>query len=261
MDSQDAIDEILREIVADIEASRSKELTMYKSLAPVYDYLFSSVYDYDINNEYVQMMAPDTDSFDYLCAGCGPGRLLQKFAEVAPSANATGVDMREEMISVAHDRLQDTDEVTLERSNVLTYDGEFDVLSAFNLIPHFDNETLTRFFEHAASLLRPDGGLVFDYKDPRNNPDGMFSTYEAESNEFVTTVRFITLHEPAESYYAVSYEFIDQATGEGYSTGELIEMHFQKPAELMTDLQEAGFDSVEIHRGVGNQSGIVTARK
>lgn len=261
MVGHDPIDETLRRIIAEIESGRGEELTMYESLAPVYDYLFASVYDYETNNEYVQSVAPDTDSFDYLCAGCGSGRLLEEFAEAAPDANATGIDLHGEMLAIARDRLQDTEGVMLERGNALTYEGEFDVVSAFNLIPHFDDETLIDFFEHTASLLRSGGGLVFDYKDPRNNPDGMFSTYEVESDEFITAARFITLHEPTQSHYAVSYEFQEKAEGESHSTGELIEMYFQTPAELERGLRQAGFSCIEVHRGVGNQSGIVTARQ
>lgn len=259
MTEQNDMDAELDRIVEAIEDSRYDQLTMYDGLAPVYDFLFADAYDYGIHAEYVRRAAPDDGPFEYLCAACGTGGLPAVVRTEVPDAETTGVDVSEAMLSVAREKVGPAADVSFRCVDVFDVEGTFDVVSAFNLLPHFDPEELSAFFEHVESLLAPGGGLVLDYKSPAENPDGAHDTWRRESERYAVTSRFITLHETTESFYAVSYEFEDTGTGESHTVGELMEIHFQTPAEVERALRAAGFDRVDVHRDLGNQSGIVEA--
>jgi len=253
------INQNIRAVIADIERDTTK-VTTYNQLAPVYDFLFGERYEYDLQAEYVRKNHHDSSSLRVVEAGCGTGRLLKALAATHPDAQICGVDIHKRMVELARSRTVEYGNVDVVRADVLNFDGAFDVVAAFNLLPHFGREDLEQFFATAGSLLSGEGTLVFDYKDPENNPDGVYDLWEDETDDFLVRSRFLTVYD-GQSYYAVSYEFEDRETGDRVTTGELMRIHFQRPSELKTMLRAAGFQSVKITEGVGDQSGIVEATR
>lgn len=253
------IDEVIRSVTEDVEAGASANVTTYGRLAPVYDFLFGGHYDYELQRDYIARNAPDSSPFRLLEAGCGTGRLLESVASAYPEADVCGVDLHEQMVELARDRVAGHGNAAAIRADVLDIDGEYDVVAGFNLLPHFDEETVAEFFRLAESVLVDDGTLVFDYKDPRNNPDGLYDVWEDATEEFRVTARFLTVYDNSETYYAVAYEFERRSMEDSYTTGELMDIHFQRPAELEAKLREAGFRTVEVSEGVGDQSGVIEA--
>ncbi|MFN3423425.1 MAG: class I SAM-dependent methyltransferase [Novosphingobium meiothermophilum] len=101
--------------------------------------------------------------------GCGTGRNLACIARAWPGARLHGLDISEEMLSVARTRLGA--DCTLARGDATDFDAKvlfgrttFDrvVISyALSMIPHWE-----RTLGHAASLLAPGGSLhVVDFGD------------------------------------------------------------------------------------------------
>jgi hypothetical protein len=165
------------------------------------------------------------------------------------------------MAELACARTEQNTSVNVVCSDILEFDGTYDIVVAFNLLPHFGKNAVENFFRHAFSLLPDSGALVFDYKDPRNNPDGLCDVWKKETSEFLITARFITVYEDDQTYYAVSYEFENRSTGNQYTTGELINIYFHQPNELKKKLRLAGFKSINVIQGIGDQSGIVEATR
>lgn len=253
------IDEVVRCLTKQLERDPNSELSMYGQLAPVYDYLFGSAYNYELQGDYVKQAASKEGSSRLLEAGCGTGRLLVELAEVVPEAQLYGVDTAEDMVQLARQRTQDLEEVKLSCNDILAVDGEYDTIVAFNLLPHFDPETVQSFFERSSSLLANGGSLVFDYKAPENNSNGTFDLWERESDEFCIMARFVTVYDEKQPYYAVSYEFTNKNNGKSYQTGELMPVYFQTPDLLMKQLRSVGFCNIDVYRDKGDQSGIFIA--
>lgn len=253
------IDEELQSVVDNIR-NDDGSVTTYGLLAPIYDYLFGESYDYELQAKYVREYAPESGAFRLLEAGCGTGRLLSLLADTFPDADLHGVDLHEGMVSLARERVEDADNATVTQGDALAVGGEYEVVSVFNLLPHFDDGTLSAFFRHVASLLTDGGLFILDYKDPRNNPNGLYDVWTTETEKFHLTARFLTVYHDGQPHYAVAYEFVDKAADERYRTGELMEIHFQTPDRLEKQLHAAGFDVVTVDRGVGDQSGVVVAR-
>ncbi|MFP8951630.1 class I SAM-dependent DNA methyltransferase [Natrialbaceae archaeon A-arb3/5] len=255
------IDSEMRQIVDTIDEDRRASLGMYEELAPVYEFLFAGGYDYDVQSDYVRKAAPNVSEFRLLEAGCGTGRLLERLSAAHPNAALDGIDLHEKMVEIARSRLDGDDTVTLEQRDFFDVADTYEVIVGFNLLPHFDAETLGLFFDRAAANLTDDGALVFDYKDPRNNENGLYDRWDATTDEFAITGRFITVYDDGQPHYAVSYEFEEIASGEQYYTAEVMPINFQTPDEIERQLRNTPFDDIEIHRGVGDQSGVVIARK
>lgn len=255
------IDEVILSITDDINRSPQADVTTYRRLAPVYDLLFGESYDYELQAEYIWRNSPNSPAFSVLEAGCGTGRLLDLLGAAYPKADVHGVDLTEEMVQLARDRVEDQKNVDVARTNVFEIDGEYDIVAGFNLLPHFDEVAAERFFRHAASILDNKGTLVFDYKDQRNNPDGRYDVWEAETEKFLVTARFLTVYDDGSSYYAISYEFEEKAAQKRYTTGEMMDIYFHSPRNLEAKLEAAGFQSVEVTAGVGDQGGVIEASK
>lgn len=255
------IDEVISSIIDDINGSPQADVTTYRRLAPVYDLLYGESYDYELQTDYIRKNAPKSPDFSVLEAGCGTGRLLKSLGSAFPEADIHGVDLNEEMVQIARDRIEAYKNIDVTRTSVFEVDGQYDLVAGFSLLPHFDEEATKIFFRHAASILVDEGTLVFDYKDPRNNPDGRYDIWEAETEKFLVTARFLTVYENSSSYYAVSYEFEKKATQKRYTTGELMDIFFHHPKNLAAKLQAAGFQSIEVTPGVGDQSGVIEATK
>jgi SAM-dependent methyltransferase len=98
---------------------------------------------------------PDASTF--LDVGCGTGGVLEVMREAMPSLSLTGAEVDLDALAHARRRLADVPllQVTTEQ---LPFDAEFDVVGAFDVLEHLDDDEGA--LRELRRAVRPGGGLV-----------------------------------------------------------------------------------------------------
>jgi SAM-dependent methyltransferase len=88
--------------------------------------------------------------------GCGTGVVLEAVAHRFPEMHLVGVDRSSEALRIARDRVS----AQLVRSDAkdLAFDGEFDVVGAFDVLEHIDDDRAV--LRRLATAVRPGGGCL-----------------------------------------------------------------------------------------------------
>jgi SAM-dependent methyltransferase len=97
------------------------------------------------------------DARDYLEVGCGTGFVLEGVRTALPSLRVTGVDLYEEGLAVARERVEGA-RIRRVDDTGLPYRDEFDLVGVFDVLEHVDEDERMLAEIHAA--LRPGGGLA-----------------------------------------------------------------------------------------------------
>jgi SAM-dependent methyltransferase len=98
---------------------------------------------------------PHAQSF--LEIGCGTGFVLAGIKRARPGLELTGTDPFLEGLAVARSRLGDIEFEQVDATQI-PYDGEFDVVGAFDVIEHLEDDEAALADLHRA--LRPGGGAI-----------------------------------------------------------------------------------------------------
>jgi SAM-dependent methyltransferase len=98
---------------------------------------------------------PDARSF--LEVGCGGGVVLVGLREAIPELRLVGVELYAQGLAVARRRLPDVELVELDARN-LPYESEFDVVGAFDVLEHVDDDE--QVLAQMVRATRPGGGVV-----------------------------------------------------------------------------------------------------
>jgi len=255
------INEELKSVVESIKQGQHERLNLYEDLAPVYDFIFADGYNYGLQAEFVCEFAKDIEEIKLLDVGCGTGKLLKILSDHYPNAEMWGVDLQERMIEIARGRLAKSDNVGILYDDFFDTSGNYNIITAMNVLPHFSERELHHFFDHVDHLLDAGGALILDYKDPRENPNGLYDRWRDETDKFVVTTRFITIYNNNGKYYAISYEIQRKNTEQKYFTGELMRIYFQKPDKLCQIINDTGQYDLTIQEESGDQSGVIIAKK
>ena len=97
------------------------------------------------------------DAGSFLEVGCGGGVVLAAIGEALPHLRLVGGELYEEGLAVARRRLPDVELKSLDARN-LPYEDEFDVVGAFDVLEHVEEDEAVLGEMHAA--VRPGGGIV-----------------------------------------------------------------------------------------------------
>lgn len=169
---------------------------MYKEFAEIYDNLvFDIDYDfyYALIEQAVQNNNISTDSI--LEIGIGTGKLTEKIAK--KSKLYYGIDISEEMLSLASERLKNIDNISLICANIVDFkivdffDLIFSTLDTMNYI--LKSEDLIKSFENIYNSLKKDSLFIFDLNSEnklRNVLGNNSYIYEYE-NIFYTWQNFL----------------------------------------------------------------------
>jgi SAM-dependent methyltransferase len=93
----------------------------------------------------------------FLEIGCGTGFVLAGIKRARPGLELTGTDAFLEGLAVARSRLGDIEFEQVDATQI-PYDGEFDVVGAFDVIEHLEDDEAALGGLHRA--LRPGGGAI-----------------------------------------------------------------------------------------------------
>lgn len=103
----------------------------------------------------VQRYFPSAQSF--LELGCGTGFVLSGFREHMPGLRLEGGELDPQSLDVAHGRLPGVPIHRLDARRV-PFDSEFDLVGAFDVIEHVDEDVLV--LEQMAQAVKPGGGVL-----------------------------------------------------------------------------------------------------
>ena len=142
---------------------------IFDRYAKFYDSLYGEK-DYAEECAYVLSLVGDSGIQTALDFGCGTGKFTEQFA--AKGFRVDGVDLSARMIQVARERLRSMPAITSEKISysvadvrVFNSEKQYDlVYSLFHVINYMtSDDDLQKFFSSAASALRKDGLLIFDF--------------------------------------------------------------------------------------------------
>lgn len=109
--------------------------------------------------------------FSHLDFACGTGRMLELFRGTA--GRQTGVDVSESMISVARERMPETELILSDITQEDRLgDRRFDLVTAFRFFPNAQDELRDEAARALANLLAPGGILLFN--NHKNRYSGLY---------------------------------------------------------------------------------------
>jgi SAM-dependent methyltransferase len=97
------------------------------------------------------------DARSLLEVGCGTGFVLSALREAFPGVRLVGAERYAEGLAVARRRLPDVELVELDATR-MPYDGEFDVVGAFDVLEHVEADLDA--LRGLRAAVRPGGGVV-----------------------------------------------------------------------------------------------------
>jgi SAM-dependent methyltransferase len=142
---------------------------VFDRYAKFYDSFYKDK-DYAGECAYVLSLVEDSEIQSTLEFGCGTGKFTEQFA--AKGFRVDGVDLSARMIQIAREKLRSMPVTTSEKISYSVADmrafcteKQYDlVYSLFHVINHMtSDDDLQKFFSSAASALRTDGLLIFDF--------------------------------------------------------------------------------------------------
>ncbi len=140
-------------------ARPNKKQLLFDRWAPLYDFLFPSVFYQAIHKrllEYVEL----PQSSNVLDIGCGTGRLLGRLAAKYPSLQGTGLDFSAEMLRQAHRANRHRPRLIFVQGNAASLrfaDEQFDAV--FNTLSFLHYSEPDQVFAEIHRVLRPGGSF------------------------------------------------------------------------------------------------------
>ncbi|WP_096434561.1 class I SAM-dependent DNA methyltransferase [Alteribacter populi] len=228
----------------------------YQHFAYIYDRLMTDA-PYESWVSYAQERLPKGTTI--VDVACGTGTFTLKMAQ--EGYNISGVDLSEEMLSVAKHKADEAKEnITFVRQDMQQLSGfqNIDAVTVFcdgmNYLMEEDQVRLT--FEAIAAILSDDGVLLFDVHSPyKMDTDFDYKVY-AENDEDVSYIWFA---QPGELENSVEHELTFFIKNEVGIYERVDEAHSQRTFDssvYASILDDCGFEIVEISAAFGEKAPI-----
>ena len=128
--------------------------------------LQATTYDTDNNGKHARTLYPhiidrlsDIIFDNVLDVGCGTGEILNTIKNRYPAVSLYGIDISEEMLKKAKEKLLNTAELSLGDAECLPYENDyFDLLICSDSFHHYPNPQ--KAIEELYRVLKPDGHLL-----------------------------------------------------------------------------------------------------
>jgi 2-polyprenyl-3-methyl-5-hydroxy-6-metoxy-1,4-benzoquinol methylase len=123
----------------------------------------------------VDSVIPRNDGCHLLEVGCGSGVYIKRACERNPYLTVIGLELQKEVAEFAREntlKWQIQDRVTIEPVDVRKYkcDKKFDIVTFYNLIYYFSVDNRTELLRHLGGFLSPGGQLILTTLCQVNNP-------------------------------------------------------------------------------------------
>ena len=217
-------------------------MSSYTQFALIYDELQQDV-PYDDYADWVRLVAPPTTNKVLVDIGCGTGTMLQRFQ--ALGYEVTGVDLSDEMLMVASERLP---HVPLVCQSMDELEGFTDVdvmtivLDSLNYLPSAVAVQAT--FERIYASLAAGGHLFFDVHSLLKMDIFLDSPFTYDDGN----IAYIWHTEEGDAPHSIVHDMtFFVAEGEHYHRFD--ETHYQQtyePAQYVAWLQAAGFTDITV---------------
>ncbi|GEK33314.1 class I SAM-dependent DNA methyltransferase [Kurthia sibirica] len=223
-------------------------MTNYGRFAEVYDVLMQDI-PYDDYVQWVMKHAPAADSTNLLDIGCGTGTMLEKF--MANGYIGTGLDLSEEMLMMANERLNTQgQQVLLVCQSMDELEGFVDLdiitipIDSINYLP--ERQQVEKTLKGCYDALASGGQLFFDvhslYKMSTIFMDGPFTYDDGD-------ITYLWQTADGEAPYSVHHDmsFFVHVEDDLYERFE--EQHYQRTfsiADYTEMVKAAGFEEIQI---------------
>ncbi|MCJ1996065.1 class I SAM-dependent methyltransferase [Lactococcus piscium] len=222
----------------------------YQEFARVYDTIMDDTL-YDAWHQFSRDHLP-SHTHDILELACGTGKLSVQFARDGYAV--TGLDLSEEMLSIAYNRALDELDETVgigfiegdmrDLSNVGTYDAVTCYSDSICYMP--DREAVQEVFDGVWNCLTAGGTFIFDVHSV-NQIDQVFPGYSYHENE--EDFAFMWDSFPGEKAHSITHEltfFVKDADGKFERRDEVHEERTYSIDNYLTMLDNAGFVDVTV---------------
>ncbi|MCL3779802.1 class I SAM-dependent methyltransferase [Prolixibacteraceae bacterium JC049] len=216
-------------------------MKFYSSIAKNYDYIFP------IQPAQVKWVAQFLqDDFNWLDIGCATGKLPVALA--SHTKNVVGIDLDEELLSIAHDR-NEADNIVFQQGNMLKLkedfkSNEFDVITCLgNTLVHLNTvEELQKFFSDSYDLLNEGGKLLVQVINYDRILDKKIDGLPTVNNEHV---EFIRNYHYSEAKHLIDFEtkLTIKETSEVIDNSVWLYPLRRKEVEQM--VKESGFSKID----------------
>lgn len=143
--------------------------TSYKNFAYVYDTFMDNI-PYEEWANYLSTLLHEyiSTNSELVELGCGTGTMCHFLSKKGFSIH--GIDLSEDMLSIAREKLKENNKVTLSQQNMCNlefnqqYEGIYSVCDSMNYLLY--DEELLATFKQVKTYLKKNGVFVFDLKTP-----------------------------------------------------------------------------------------------
>lgn len=223
-------------------------MASYGRFAEVYDHLMQDI-PYDEYVAWISKIAPSNQNQRLLDIGCGTGVMLEKF--IAKGYEVAGLDLSEEMLMMANERLASTNKPVLlvcQSMDELVGFEDLDIITipidSLNYLSEQSQVEAT--FKGIFEALKPGGHLFFDvhslFKMDEIFMDSPFTYDDGE-------IAYLWDTEAGEQPHSVHHDMTFFVQQEGTHFERFEEYHFQRTfpiQQYLTMLSSAGFVDVNV---------------
>lgn len=216
----------------------------YTSIAPYYDYIFP------LRSSVLQFVLQRLKPFHALLdVGCATGELA--FAVRPSCANVCGIDLDEELVTLARQKSGNSKNIEFHVANMLQmteYYGhaDFDVITCFgNTIPHLlDKKSITEFLTQSYKLLNSGGVVLIQLLNYKFIVENNVSSLPIIEND---QIRFDRVYE-----FLPQSELIDFRTtlfikSKNETIGNVSQLFAIQPSSMSNLLENVGFQSIDMY--------------